>query len=105
MRATTAFSDFDGTFRCTWGSKGVAPGQFQVLCSVVVSCGGEVLVCDATRVQVFGADGTCVRYLHLSDGAGESSSPSDVCVTMMPAGDLAVCHSLDRVICVLPAGF
>ena len=94
--------DLDGTFRRIWGSYGVAPGQFQYPKSVVVSVAGEVLVSDLRRVQVFGADGTFVRCLHLPSGAADVFVPSGVAV--MPSGDVMVCDEANNCIAVLPAG-
>ena len=94
--------DLDGTFRRTWGSGGVAPGQFQNPRHVAVSCGGEVLVSDATRVQVCGADWTFVRCLHLPAGNEGALLPSGAAV--MPSGDVVVCDEANHCIVVFPAG-
>ena len=92
----------DGTFRCSWGSHGDAPGLFQRPRFVAVSCAGEVLVSDTTRVQVFAADGTFVRCLHLPAGVHGAFQPTGVAVT--PSGDVVVCDSCNHAIFVQPAG-
>ena len=94
----------DGTFRRSWGSQGNAPGLFQEPTRVAVSCAGEVLVSDATRVQVFAADGTFVRCLHLPAGADGvfKFRPTGVAVT--PSGDVIVCDHRNHAIFVEPAG-
>ena len=94
--------DLDGAFRCTWGSKGNVPGQFQNPRRVAVSCACEVLVCDDTRVQVFEADGTFIRCLHLPAVASGDFLPSGVAVT--PSGDVVVCDANNHCLAVLPAG-
>ena len=94
--------DLDGTFRRTWGSDGVAPGQFHYPRHIAVSVAGEVLVSDRTRVQVFGADGTFIRCLHLPAGTRGAFAPWGVAVT--PAGDVVVCDSKNHCIAVLPVG-
>ena len=94
--------DLDGTFRRTWGSNGVASGQFHYPGHVAVSAAGEVLVSDDTRVQVFGADGTFVRCLHLPAGDEGAFEPSGVAVT--PAGDVLVSDFTHHCIAVLLAG-
>ena len=92
----------DGTFRRSWGSEGDELGQFQEPRCVAVSPAGELLVSDETRVQVFLADGTFVRCLHLPTGAVGAFSPFGVAV--MPAGDVVVCNCANHVIVVEPAG-
>ena len=92
----------DGAFRRTWGSKGDLPGQFQHPRFVAMSSAGEVLVSDETRVQVFAADGTFVRCLHLPAGVNGAFWPQGVAVT--PSGDVLVCDYHNHSLFVEPAG-
>ena len=94
--------DLDGTFRRSWGSEGNMPGQFNDPHCVAVSPAGEVLVGDDTRVQVFEADGTFVRCLHLPDGADGSFWPRGLAVT--PAGDVVVMDRRNKYIFIESAG-
>ena len=94
--------DLDGTFRRTWGSEGDAPGQFQGPRGVALSSAGEVLVSDATRVQVFLSDGAFVRCLHLPAGAQGAFVPSSVAMTH--AGDVVVCDLRSQCLFFEPAG-
>ena len=61
-----------------------------------------MLVCDATRVQVFGADGTFIRCLHLPAGDEGAFAPMDVALT--PSGDVLICDGKNHCIAVLPVG-
>ena len=94
--------DLDGTLRRLWGSKGDAPGQFRFPGGVAVSCAGEMLVCDNSRVQVFAADGTFVRCLHLPSCDEKAFEPFGVAVT--PSGDVVVSDWRNGSIYVEPAG-
>ena len=94
--------DLYGTFLRRWGSQGHAPGQFQHPEYVSASYAGEVLVSDKTRVQVFLADGTFVRSLHLPAGAQGAFLPKGVAV--MPSGDVVVSDVNNHRIYVEPAG-
>ena len=93
--------DLVGTFRRGWGSYGTASGQMRCPRSVAVSSAGEVFVGDAGRVQVFLADGTFVRCLHLPTGLGDSESWA---VAVTPLGDVVVCDFQTPIIYVEPAG-
>ena len=92
----------DGTLRRSWGSQGDAPGLFHRPRGVAVSSAGEVLVSDLTRVQVFEANGTFVRCMHLPAGVHEAFEPMGVAVT--PSGDVIVCDGCNHAIFVEPAG-
>ena len=65
---------------------------------------GEVLISDATRVQVFLSDGTFVRCLHLRMPAAAQGAflPTGVAVTH--AGDVVVCDEHNHCIFFEPAG-
>ena len=92
--------DLDGTFRRCWGSAGHAPGQFHHPHDITVSSSGEVLVSDAMRVQVFAADGTFLRGLHLP--AGSAAVPGGLVVT--PAGEVVVCDPGNHCLYAFPVG-
>ena len=61
-----------------------------------------MLIGDATRVQVFEADGTFVRCLHLPAGVHGAFDPFGVAMT--PSGDVIVCDYRNHAIFVEPAG-
>ena len=55
--------DREGNFIKTWGSKGTAPGEFNLPHSIVVDATGRVYVCDRTnrRVQIFDSEGNFIE--------------------------------------------
>ena len=72
--------DRNGKFITTWGSRGTAPGQFNLLHSIAVDAAGNVYVGDRTnrRIQVFDNNGTFkTQYLHVG-------APWALCITPGP---------------------
>ena len=72
--------DRNGKFITTWGSRGTAPGQFNLLHSIAVDAVGNVYVGDRTnrRIQVFDNNGTFkTQYLHVG-------APWALCITPGP---------------------
>ena len=55
--------DREGNFIKTWGSKGTAPGEFNLPHSIVIDAAGRVYVCDRTnrRVQIFDSEGNFIE--------------------------------------------
>jgi DNA-binding beta-propeller fold protein YncE len=61
LNARVAKFDKDGVFVKSWGSKGNANGQFDVVRSIAVTASGDVIVADGGnnhRIQVFDNNGT-----------------------------------------------
>ena len=72
--------DRNGKFITTWGSRGTAPGQFNLLHSIAVDAAGNVYVGDRTnrRIQVFDNNGVFkTQYLHVG-------APWALCITPGP---------------------
>ena len=103
--------DKDGRWLKTWGSRGSAPGQFNILHTIVNDAKGNVYIGDRTnrRIQVFDPDGTPVRTfsidvpftkdVNIMVGAAPSSmanplaasgAPWAMCITPGPAQVLFV---------------
>lgn len=55
--------DREGRFLKAWGTKGAAPGQFNLPHAVVVDANGQVIVADRenARIQIFDADGNFLK--------------------------------------------
>ena len=95
--------DLDGTFQRTWGSNGIAPNEINYIFCVAVSSVGEVLVSDRMHVQVFLADGTFVRSLHLPDDT-RTKFDEHIYVNVMPSRDVVICDGKNNCIYVKLAG-
>jgi DNA-binding beta-propeller fold protein YncE len=72
--------DKNGKFIKSWGSRGIAPGQFNTLRGIVIDAQGNVYVADTgnRRIQVFDSDGNFKRQF-INVG-----SPAAVCITPGP---------------------
>lgn len=57
--------DKDGRWTKTWGSRGSAPGQFNILHSIANDAKGNIYIGDRTnrRIQVFDPDGGALRII------------------------------------------
>ena len=55
----------DGRWLTTWGERGTAPGQFNILHSIASDAKGNIYVADRTnrRIQVFDPNGTLLRVM------------------------------------------
>jgi DNA-binding beta-propeller fold protein YncE len=65
----------------TWGTPGLAPGQFNRAEGVCVDAADRIYVADSCnhRIQVFSSDGKFLRaYGHAGTAAGEMSYPYDI---------------------------
>jgi DNA-binding beta-propeller fold protein YncE len=74
--ARIAKFDKNGKFIKSWGSKGLAPGQFNTIMGIALDSGGNVYVADAgnRRIQVFDTDGTFkTQFLN-------AGTPSSICI-------------------------
>lgn len=78
--ARVAKFDKNGKFIKSWGSRGIAPGQFNTLRGIVIDAQGNVYVADTgnRRIQVFDSDGNFKRQF-INVG-----SPAAVCITPGP---------------------
>ncbi len=57
----------DGRWLTTWGERGTAPGQFNILHSIANDAKGNIYVADRTnrRIQVFDPNGTLLRVMKI----------------------------------------
>jgi DNA-binding beta-propeller fold protein YncE len=80
-----------GKYIKSWGSRGTAPGQFNIVHGIAIDAQGNVYVADEgnRRVQVFDGDGTFKRQF-LNVG-----TPTAVCITPGPRQFLYVAHTGD----------
>jgi DNA-binding beta-propeller fold protein YncE len=78
--ARIAKFDKNGKFVKSWGSRGVAPGQFNTPRGIVIDAQGLVYVADSgnRRIQVFDADGN-FKTAYLNVG-----TPAALCITPGP---------------------
>ena len=86
----------DGSYVRSWGSRGEAPGQFELPAGVAVH-GNLVLVSDMCNhcIQCFGLDGTFVRMWGSKGAApGQFVAPAGVAVSS--AGEVFVCDPGDH---------
>jgi len=72
--------DKNGKFLTSWGSRGTAPGQFNIAHTMAIDAQGNVYVGDRgnRRIQVFDGNGT-FKTQYLNVGA-----PSAICITPGP---------------------
>jgi DNA-binding beta-propeller fold protein YncE len=78
--ARVAKFDKNGKFIKSWGSRGVAPGQFNTPHGIALDAQGNVYVADAgnRRIQVFDSEGTYkTQFLN-------AGTPSAICITPGP---------------------
>jgi DNA-binding beta-propeller fold protein YncE len=80
-----------GKYIKSWGSRGTAPGQFNIVHGIAIDGQGNVYVADEgnRRVQVFDADGTFKKQF-LNVG-----TPTALCLTPGPRQFLYVAHTGD----------
>ena len=80
-----------GKYIKSWGSRGTAPGQFNIVHGIAVDAQGNVYVADEgnRRVQVFDGNGTFTRQF-LNVG-----TPTAICITPGPRQSLYVAHTGD----------
>jgi DNA-binding beta-propeller fold protein YncE len=80
-----------GKYITSWGSRGTAPGQFNIVHGIAVDAQGNVYAADEgnRRVQVFDANGTFKKQF-LNVG-----TPTALCITPAPRQFLYVAHSGD----------
>lgn len=80
-----------GKYIKSWGSRGTAPGQFNIVHGIAIDAQGNVYVADEgnRRVQVFDANGTYLRHF-LNVG-----TPTALCITPGPRQHLYVAHTGD----------
>ncbi|HVH25436.1 MAG TPA: peptidyl-alpha-hydroxyglycine alpha-amidating lyase family protein [Vicinamibacterales bacterium] len=80
-----------GKYIKSWGSRGTAPGQFNIVHGIAVDAQGNVYAADEgnRRVQVFDANGTFKKQF-LNVG-----TPTALCITPGPRQFLYVAHSGD----------
>jgi DNA-binding beta-propeller fold protein YncE len=78
--ARVAKFDKNGKFIRSWGSRGTAEGQFNVVHGVAVDAQGNVYVADAgnKRIQVFDGDGTFKTQIV------DIGAPAAICITPGP---------------------
>ncbi len=107
--------DKEGRWLKAWGSRGTAPGQFNILHSIANDAKGNIYVGDRTnrRIQVFDTDGTPVRTFAIdvpfakepnimigaAPGSGGnplavSGAPWAICITPGPAQFLYVADAV-----------
>lgn len=75
--ARIAKFDQHGKFIKSWGSRGLAPGQFNTILGLAIDAQGNVYVADAgnRRIQVFDGDGTFkTQFIN-------AGTPSALCIT------------------------
>jgi DNA-binding beta-propeller fold protein YncE len=80
-----------GKYIKSWGSRGTAPGQFNIVHGIAVDAQGNVYVADEgnRRVQVFDGNGTFKKQF-LNVG-----TPTAICITPAPRQFLYVAHTGD----------
>lgn len=80
-----------GKYITSWGSRGTAPGQFNVVHGIAIDAQGNVYAADEgnRRVQVFDGNGTFKKQF-LNVG-----TPSAICITPGPRQVLYVAHTGD----------
>ncbi len=80
-----------GKYIKSWGSRGTAPGQFNIVHGIAIDAQGNVYVADEgnRRVQVFDREGTFKKQF-LNVG-----TPTAICVTPGPRQYLYVAHTGD----------
>ena len=80
-----------GKYIKSWGSRGTAPGQFNIVHGIAIDAQGNVYVADEgnRRVQVFDANGTFKKQF-LNVG-----TPTALCITPGPRQSLYVAHTGD----------
>lgn len=81
--------DKNGKFIRSWGSTGLAPGQFRTVHGIAIDAQGNVYVADSgnRRIQVFDGDGTFkAQFLNVG-------TPAAVCITPGPHQYLYVSNS------------
>jgi hypothetical protein len=80
-----------GKYIKSWGSRGTAPGQFNIVHGIVIDAQGNVYAADEgnRRVQVFDADGTFKKQFV------NVGTPTALCITPGPRQFLYVAHSGD----------
>jgi DNA-binding beta-propeller fold protein YncE len=79
----------DGKFIKAWGTKGTAPGEFQVPHNIVIDSKGRLYVADRTnkRVQVFDQDGKFLKQMtQVGAPYGMAMSKDDVLYVADGAG-------------------
>ena len=72
--------DREGNFIKTWGSKGTAPGEFDLPHSIVIDAAGRVYVGDRSnrRVQIFDSEGNFIEeWTHIGAPYGLCISPDN----------------------------
>jgi len=80
-----------GKYIKSWGSRGTAPGQFNIVHGIAVDAQGTVYVADEgnKRVQVFDADGTFKTEWR------DVGTPTALCITPGPRQYLYIAHTGD----------
>jgi hypothetical protein len=80
-----------GKYIKSWGSRGTAPGQFNIVHGIAIDAQGNVYVADEgnRRIQVFDREGTFKKQF-LNVG-----TPTAICVTPGPRQYLYVAHTGD----------
>jgi DNA-binding beta-propeller fold protein YncE len=80
-----------GKYIKSWGSRGAAPGQFNIVHGIAIDAQGNVYVADEgnRRVQVFDREGTFKKQF-LNVG-----TPTAICVTPGPRQYLYIAHTGD----------
>ena len=80
-----------GKYIKSWGSRGTAPGQFNIVHGIAVDAQGNVYVADEgnRRVQVFDANGTYIKHFF------NVGTPTAICITPGPRQYLYVAHTGD----------
>jgi hypothetical protein len=89
--ARIAKYDANGKYIKSWGSRGTAPGQFNIVHGIAVDAQGSVYAADEgnRRVQVFDGNGTFKKQF-LNVG-----TPTALCLTSGPRQFLYVAHTGD----------
>lgn len=80
-----------GKYIKSWGSRGTAPGQFNIVHGIAIDAQGNVYVADEgnRRVQVFDGNGTFKKQF-LNVG-----TPTAICITPGPRQSLYIAHTGD----------
>jgi len=80
-----------GKYIKSWGSRGTAPGQFNIVHGIAIDAQGNVYAADEgnRRIQVFDANGTFkTQFLNVG-------TPTAICITPAPRQFLYVAHTGD----------